>query len=418
MAGARLGMLSSIIGGVVAAVFLQIFYASVQHRWPENYYSLQSSMDPVISRHLSVYLSFRSVPVYLASVFLTVSMYRIGGNSAAALSVMALLHLALTNIGAMTRQFARKFRAQPSSGSLVVFHALASIVVILSAALGATTSPVWRNLIPSPPEIGVALWTALFAAVLAVYAQRATLRVVDLDELVRRARRDVGNQLLEEARHIAITKNADPILVESILLAECLQRPKWVRRLEYLKSKLVPEGTYGVMQVSSQRPIDDRQSIERGVEEYRDFHVPRSSSGFVSPGRLEHAIERHNSDARFVDLVQQIFRRLEPHAIAKTSAVAQDGRPVIEVLNIARRGDYWTLHGTASVYEGNLLCRYQLAGQTEVVSVQAEMGAPNRGEWKALIPLEVLSVTIEEPSMEESVVDPMARSVTVDLQWS
>lgn len=102
----------------------------------------------------------------------------------------------------------------------------------------------------------------------------------------------------------------------------------------------------------------------------------------------------------------ELHRELQPYAIFHS-----------EVLAVERDGHTWTIRGTASVYEGNLLLTSELAdGSVERGYTSATLGAPTRGEWSIRVPLNVRFLWLSEEQMEES--PPHAderRTVLVDL---
>ncbi len=45
--------------GAACGVVLNVFYLAVRHAWPENYFGLDGSVDPVVSRNIMRYALFR-----------------------------------------------------------------------------------------------------------------------------------------------------------------------------------------------------------------------------------------------------------------------------------------------------------------------------------------------------------------------
>src|SRR5215207_5321217 len=65
---------------------------------------------------------------------------------------------------------------------------------------------------------------------------------------------------------MAAQHGTDPLLVESIMMVENVQRPRWFRTAERLKGIFAKPGTYGIMQVASPRPLSDKDSIRIAIE--------------------------------------------------------------------------------------------------------------------------------------------------------
>ncbi|MGH8926498.1 MAG: hypothetical protein ACRDWA_18020, partial [Acidimicrobiia bacterium] len=155
--------------------------------------------------------------------------------------------------------------------SLLALSGVVFVGVIASAGLGGfIASKGWMmNLVPGPDELRSDLWTALLAAILgAAFVKATSSRGVDVPALVDYAKLQVGPELLSYARNRALEVSTDPDLVEAILLVESLQRPKWLRGLERRFGWLLGFKTYGVMQVTSDKPLSDKESIDRAVHNY------------------------------------------------------------------------------------------------------------------------------------------------------
>jgi hypothetical protein len=93
------------------------------------------------------------------------------------------------------------------------------------------------------------------------------------------------------------------------MLTENLQRPRWLRTLERLKGRFAPHGTYGIMQVESDRPLSDRESVLVAV---RDHFAGTAVAGHEDMwqrlNRLEPCLKRYNSNPDFVELATSALR--------------------------------------------------------------------------------------------------------------
>jgi len=65
------------IGVGLASALGLYMYSSAEHHWPDNYFSVGPSVDPIVSRRLGRYTLFRLGPVYLAAVFTAVTVHRL-----------------------------------------------------------------------------------------------------------------------------------------------------------------------------------------------------------------------------------------------------------------------------------------------------------------------------------------------------
>lgn len=74
-------------------------------------------------------------------------------------------------------------------------------------------------------------------------------------------------KLITGVNNVAKLYDVDPKLLLSIAILEDLNRPFWFRVLEHLlyKSGIYKPRTFGLMQTSSPRPINDKESIEHAA---------------------------------------------------------------------------------------------------------------------------------------------------------
>jgi hypothetical protein len=176
------------------------------------------------------------------------------------------------------------------------------------AALGGFGAGRFGFVVPPIDELFKSLWGTTFVAIVAAIVIAKTRVQLDLGRLVNRSRKEVGSRLRELARSEALKSGTDPDLVESVLLAENLERPRWFRQLERAKGRLFPHGSYGVMQVTSDSPINDEDSIIRAVAEHlHGVVVQRRSDGYLDYQSVETAFRQYNNDPVFVSLATQIF---------------------------------------------------------------------------------------------------------------
>lgn len=391
----------SISIGIAAAIGLYMLYQAAEHRWPDNYFSVGPSVDPLVSRKLGRYALFRLGPVFLAGAFAAVTANRLHNPVPVALLTLGAVHLANTSLLALARILRRSDRRRRLTAA--AFHAILVIAVSGTLWISGITAFLLRPLIPHPSELSIALWAGLFAAVLGVWVQRLTFRSSALPSLLGKLRVEVTEDLLDYARAQAAAHSADPQLIEAILLSEALNRPPWMRSLEMKKGRLLRRGSYGIMQVYSPRPISDKESINQVAKQYSGIRVQRDQYGDARPLALHSLVEKHNPDSKFVELVDQIFRLLEPSSSRATRARAGDGLPVIQVAEIVRRGESIVLTGSA-LPAGDLhyLIQHEtgVPGMLQTLSLQAA-GSGGRVHFHLSVPVSAYAVSLQDSMMSE-----------------
>ncbi len=121
----------------------------------------------------------------------------------------------------------------------------------------------------------------------------------------------IDPDLLSLADELSEEHNADPVLVKAILLVESLQRPAWIRSIERQAGRLLPIGTYGLMQVSSDVPLSDAESLEIAISSrLAGRTVPLKGDEYPDYDALNRHIRSYNGNPRFVSLVEEIYFEL------------------------------------------------------------------------------------------------------------
>jgi hypothetical protein len=120
--------------------------------------------------------------------------------------------------------------------------------------------------------------------------------------------------------HVCQVQNvgADANLVAAVLLTENLRRPAWVRAIERAKGKLSAPGSYGVMQVMADKPISDRESIDRTIQGPLGAAHVGGSDGWDYDA-LGKALSVHNDNPRFIELARQIYYSVTPYTSTERS---------------------------------------------------------------------------------------------------
>lgn len=284
---------------------------------------------------------------------------------------------------------------------------MATLLVGVSTATLKTRSST-AALVPDPSEFVNAVWTAAFVVILSTAALKFFNNSVTSEQLLHRAKSDIGEELWGEVPLIAQPYDCDPTFVRAVIAGEALQRPRWLRNLEGIKGKLHPSGTYGVAQVRADRPISDRESISRLCEMFASFY-PEAQQ--LDSERLMAKIELHNPDRRFSRLVYDFYSLIKIRPTAKSKNIARDGRPKVEILAARREGQSIRLIGTIVAQEGTVVVTAESPGATSLSqTVQADAAAPSRGDWNVLLPIESTKVAV----INGGVLEPESRLNEMD----
>lgn len=387
--------MTTVILGLLGAGFLHVLYLTMRSKWPESYMSVRTALDKAPRSSALRYLLLRCCPTYAVGSLLAITVERLGGNALVALVCMGVPY-ALVNDG---RALWRLRREGAGRGPVLWFYYVFNLVLIAGlVALSYLTYRWYAEFVPEPDELIFAVWTAVFAAVLATAFQQL-LRSPDLsvERKLAAARKDIGEDTWAYVNEAALGADCEPVLMHAIVAAEALQRPRWMRRLERAKGRLVPEGTYGVAQMTASHPLSDAQSVQALCQAHAGYYPARSSAGHVRETLLEARIEKHNSNPEFVASVMEFYGHLTPWAQYRSATTSYDGRPHIEVTGVQRVGDQFEIHGSAVIASSQLCAAYD-EGEGWCTPVAIQDPGDRRQGWATQVPLEATQVVLYECS--------------------
>lgn len=305
-------MFAGLLIGALCAWFLWIFFKALSVRWPESYFAITDIVSQLVSTTPWRYALFRFAPPILVFGIGGVIGARVGISSVWVVAVACVLH-GLTTAGRALANTLTK-RGLYGRRKLAVYHSGLLVGILVSGMIGwwIATLNWFSNLVPSIDDVRGSLLTALLAAIFATYFVVATRGTTPRpDAIVDKARSQIATQLLEYARTEADRAGTDPILVESIMIVENIQRPAWLRTIERAVGRFVGVGSYGIMQVKSNRPIADKESIDRTVQGHlAGVRIPITKWNRPDPDAIRRAARLHNGDPRFIDLVKEVYETL------------------------------------------------------------------------------------------------------------
>jgi hypothetical protein len=250
------------VAGVACGLFLNIFYLSLKHVWPQNYFGLSGSVDPVVSRNLARWAVFRLIPPAIAAAAASITAERAGGIYWLAGAVAIVLHVRLL-LMAVRSSIQRSYRAAAFQESLV---ALVITLVMVGAVLARS---VFAPIVPEPKDLVSNIWAGFIAAIGAVYLLHVVLLRKKPEDLLERSFAEIPMQLKVHVWRKAQQVGIDPSIPLAVMAAENLQRPSWVRRLERMIPKRLG-GTRGIMQQAG--ALSDVESIDLAFQ--RNFCDP------------------------------------------------------------------------------------------------------------------------------------------------
>lgn len=300
-------LLELLVVAMGATLALRAFYAAFHARWPENYFGGEEGVDPVVSRSIWRYATFRLVPAAVVFAAAGTVATRLGESRPLSIGLTASVYIILGPAHALLRDW----RARPRRVGLVVYRAASVIGCLAIAVVVAFAGGAFDRFVPDEDEFVGAVWIAVAVVALAQFARSLAAPEFshNRQRLLARARAEVDPALLDMLRR---EDGRDPAGFEAVALAEQLNRPAWVRRLE--RTLMRADGSYGLMQMTSERPISDADSVLAFLEwadRLPDTLWPAES--FEAPRDF---FLTHNPDTQFANLATNLYWAIRDEAIA------------------------------------------------------------------------------------------------------
>jgi len=284
--------------------FLFVFYRAIQADWPERYFAANDVSAYAISTSPLRYSLFRLGPTFVVCVFVAVMLDRRGAEGPLGAILVSIVHASLT-LGWALAVWARSNAAlRRSTLSIALFRAVTFAGVVIMGVAAAITFRSFSGFVPSLQELSAGWWTAVLAGIAAAFVLRFTKgHPLNEYELVQRSLYAIPRALLDLAANLAKSAGADAVLACALIVVENIERPRWFRGFERVKAKFVRSGTYGIMQVASDRPLTDEDSIAKVVSERLVGVNVSTPKGEPDTTALRTFASRYNRSENFAGLL-------------------------------------------------------------------------------------------------------------------
>lgn len=291
--------------------FLHIFYRAVQLNWPESYFGATELSTYAVATSPVRYALFRFGPVFLACLFVAVSLDRAGRSGLVGSLVIGVAHSLTTTGRALVQAALLPSPIRRHRVPTLIVWGVVFLGVMLTAALAGLVSGYSSAFVPDSNEIVSSLWTGLIAGVLGAYLAKVSRgHAIDEYEMADESRRRIPRHLWDLVGQEAITHAADPDLARAVMLVENLQRPHWFRALERARGRFVRRGTYGIMQVMSDRPLTDEESIKKAVRERLAGVTVKNEHGYLDRDALATFARSYNPNPNFRSLLEGAYNTI------------------------------------------------------------------------------------------------------------
>jgi hypothetical protein len=303
-------------GVVVSNVFIVLFYKTFKLKWPDLYFSVNNMDAFFISVSFQRYLFFRFFPCFLINTLVITVITKTYplhiAYTAGAFSLF--IHGFLTNGIAIYRiiKKSKRIKIYFNYSFQLFLHLITMILLtLLGIASGfASRQAIFIALTPSPQGLVDNIWSALITVILVEYLRLIyTEKSIKLDEVFNKSLKSISPDILNLIDKYCISNNANAVLAKAICIVENIQRPKWIRMIENIKAILGLHGTYGIMQVKTNKFISDEESVRLAIATHlQESNIVRTTD------MLRYYINKYNSSEEYKDLVIRAMYFIDPNS--------------------------------------------------------------------------------------------------------
>lgn len=290
-----------------------VFYNAFKATWPELYFSISDYTSLFISVTPKRYLAFRIVPIIIiSSMILAVFFPHFSSKETILIcGSAAFVHSILTNGVALLKIFRRSpdIHTYFNTYMQVLVHLGTIVLALFAGFLGGlfAKSEIIKAVIPSPQGLVDNLWSALITAIFIVFFYKIyKSQEISNEQIFDKSLKNIDPNLREYIEIESANNSTDSKLILAICIVENIERPKWFRKFEKAKSFLFTKGSYGIMQLQSDKYLNDKQSIKGAIEKFFKYKKVYDYESFES------LMKSYNPDSKYVELVFEAYRFLEP----------------------------------------------------------------------------------------------------------
>lgn len=302
---------------IFSASIIYFLYRFVESKWPDIYFTTSDKSTAILAMNPLWFFSFRFFPVFL-TITLILSLLKEDSftlrERVAAGFMIGLIHVFNTDVRALCKIFRRdsSIHAYSNKAGQILAHLLSIVLILVLSLLGGVVSfcNFTQRMTPTFQGVLDNIWSSVIIALsLFIISKLPNLigNILSVDDIYKVSLEGIDSKILREINAQSLVYNVNRHLVKSICIVENLQRPKWLRKLERLKSFVSPRGTYGIMQVYSDRYVSDIQSVSIAMEKYF-----KDSVNLTSEEEVSEIISKYNQDVTYKDMVLEVYRSLLP----------------------------------------------------------------------------------------------------------
>ena len=311
-------VLLSVILGVFGGALLKTFYSMVRAKVPTSYAYSASHLERSAKSSIVAYLIFRFAPVYFVSLALCVTVERVELYVLPALISSTVLFVLVSSVASIYNR-----GTAPGKGAQfhTVLQAFSGLVTVAIALLAYCSYSSVSFLVPEPNEFIIAIWTAVFVAVVGQLFAGVTSGFgenLDIAKRVELVKNDIGEGKWEWIRRECQEAHVPWCVVAAIVVVEVSERPAWMRCVERICAYLTLQRftmSFGVTQESSKRVLTDMESVRMTIQWVADSLPDDSKEYLLCKKEFENAGERskfHEGVAKANSVVKSLADARNP----------------------------------------------------------------------------------------------------------
>lgn len=408
-------VLISLFTGLFGSALLYLVFKLLKTDWPNNYSNMKNVVDSASSRNMWIYLAMRFIPMYVVSVLVASLSNSTGGKVSISLVTCAVLHIFFTNL--RPHILRRTFTPSKVRLRYIVISLSTSVLISVATISAALTWSHFIPLLPDSDQVVQAIWTSLFVGLAVGLIRSYGTYEHSLEKQIERAKKDLGEELQQVIQREARRHDVSADFIQAVVLTECIQRPKWIRKVEDIKGRISGPGTYGVAQIPSDSPITDEESIELLCRMHKGYYPEIESPEYEHFNRtlLSVRLEKINSSRIFVAQAIKIYEVLSPYPRETSEQYARDGKACIEILSLKREGTEWLLRISLGPGSQELaMTTITRHGNEKATKLVLHGDTTTRRSTEVRLPVEVAHVEFStlDPATPEEVFD----AVNINLE--
>jgi len=292
---------------------LKLFYKTFELKWPELYFSTNDIVALYVSASLKRYIFFRFLPFFISITFFAgVFMKDFATSEVVKTTVFsAFLYGFFTDIKAIFYIIKKspEIKTYFNKQHQILIHFITFLFFLIIGYFSGyiAKNHFIKNIFPTIQGLVDNLWSSFFVVIFLFYIKKILSEEgLSEDYIFKNSLSKIDPRILKAIDYECKKFSANKNLVKAICIAENIQRPSWFRKIELIFGIFKKEGTYGIMQVKSKKPLSDIESISLAIEKFF-----KNTANIKDISTIKNIIFKYNNDKKYVEVIMKIMNFLD-----------------------------------------------------------------------------------------------------------